>query len=62
MRRNRAIHSSSSNRLTVLGFLTAPVLTLALGITLNSSGPQIARASDPLDSDRPTDLRPLPER
>ena len=62
MRRNRAIHSSSSNRLTVLGFLAAPVLTLALGITLNSSGPQIARASDPLDSGPQTDLRPLPER
>jgi hypothetical protein len=62
MRHRRAVHRSSSNRLTALGLLAAPVLTLALGITLNSSGPQIARASNPLDSGSQAELRPLPER
>ncbi len=62
MRHRRAVHSSSSNRLTALGLLAAPVLTLALGITLNSSSPQIARASNPLDTTGESELRSLPDR
>jgi hypothetical protein len=62
MGRKRAVYHSSSNRVAVLGLLSAPIAALGAGIVLNSSGPSLASAGNPQEQDPIAALAPIPSR